>query len=83
MLFRSGILFCYLFIHGEFKEREEDPATDVLGLGIRCRGMEEQMDKPRTITHCEMMITYFLPSTALLSFSWILGLSHSETFEVL
>lgn len=45
--------------------------------------MEEQMDKPRTITLCEMMITYFLPSTVLLSFSWILGLSHSETFEVL
>ena len=45
--------------------------------------MEEQVDKPRTITHCEMMITYFLPSTVLLSFSWILGLSHSETFEVL
>lgn len=71
---------CYLFVRGEFKE---NPVTKIFGLGIRCRGMEEQVDKPRTITPCEMMITCFLPSTVLLSFSWILGLSHSETFEVL
>lgn len=58
--------------------------ADVTGLGMRCRGMEEQVDKTNSYNPL-LNGDYLFPikCSFLLSFSCVLGLSHSETFEVL
>lgn len=87
LLFQHEILFVtswILFIGYERKRREKDPVADVIELGMRCRGKEEQVDKANS--NNPLWNGDYLFSTKcsfLLSVTWAVCLSHSETFEVL
>ena len=79
----SWILFLH-FIGYEFKVGEKGPVTDVIGLWVRDRGKEEQVDKTNScIPLWNGDCLFSIKCSFLLNFNWAIGLSHSETFEVL